>query len=355
MLRWLSSALVVGVSGYVAAQGKPVIVTVVKISGIPWFNRMEVGVKAFQDANPDVVASESGPATANAAQQLQIVEDLIARGVNALAVVPMDPAVIEGALKHAMDRGIVVVTHEADNQKNTQADIEAFDNAAYGAALNERLAKCMGGKGKWTNFVGSLGSRTHIQWVDAGIENAKKHPEMELVDDKNESFDDANKSYEMAKEILRKHPDIRGFQGSAGKDLIGIGRAIEEAGLQGKVCLVGTGLPNPSAQYLESGAITAIGFWDPRDAGMAMNTVAKLLLEKKPLTDGMNLGVKGYEKVSVKQGPGKGLLIIGDAMVIVDRRPTSTPVLGDRPMTVFFAVYVAHRVPPRVTGLERLL
>lgn len=313
------SALVVGVSGYVAAQGKPVIVTVVKISGIPWFNRMEVGVKAFQDANPDVVASESGPATATAAQQLQIVEDLIARGVNALAVVPMDPAVIEGALKHAMDRGIVVVTHEADNQKNTQADIEAFDNAAYGAALNERLAKCMGGKGKWTNFVGSLGSRTHIQWVDAGIENAKKHPEMELVDDKNESFDDANKSYEMAKEILRKHPDIRGFQGSAGKDLIGIGRAIEEAGLQGKVCLVGTGLPNPSAQYLESGAITAIGFWDPRDAGMAMNTVAKLLLEKKPLTDGMNLGVKGYEKVSVKQGPGKGLLIIGDAMVIADK------------------------------------
>ena len=218
-----------------------------------------------------------------------------------------------------MDRGIVVVTHEADNQKNTQADIEAFDNAAFGAALNERLAQCMGSKGKWTNFVGSLGSRTHIQWVDAGIENAKKYPEMELVDEKNESFDDANKSYEMAKEILRKHPDIRGFQGSAGRDVIGIGRAIEEAGLQGKVCLVGTGLPNPSAQYLQSGAITAIGFWDPRDAGMAMNTVAKLLLEKKSLTDGMNLGVQGYEKVTVKQGPGKGLLIIGDAMVIADK------------------------------------
>ena len=166
-------ALSLGVSGYVVARDKPVIATVVKISGIPWFDRMKAGVTAFQDANPDVVASESGPATADAAQQLQIVEDLIARGVNALAVVPMDPAVIEGALKRAMDRGIVVVTHEADNQKNTQADIEAFDNAAYGAALNERLAQCMGGKGKWTTFVGSLGSRTHIQWVNAGDDNAK--------------------------------------------------------------------------------------------------------------------------------------------------------------------------------------
>jgi simple sugar transport system substrate-binding protein len=315
----VASVMLVGASVELSAQTKPVIATVVKISGIPWFNRMEVGVKAFGSANADVQASQSGPATADAAQQLKIIEDQVARRVNALAVVPMDPSVVEGALKRAMDRGIVVVTHEADNQKNTQADVEAFDNAAYGAALNERLAKCMGGQGKWTSFVGSLGSRTHIQWVDAGAANAKKYPGMTLVDEKNESFDDANKTYEKAKEILRKHPDIRGFQGSAGNDVLGIGRAIEEAGLQDKVCLVGTGLPNPSAQYLDSGAIDAIGFWDPRDAGMAMNSVAKMLLEKKPLTDGMNLGVKGYEKVTVKKGPGQGQLIVGDAMVIADK------------------------------------
>jgi simple sugar transport system substrate-binding protein len=292
---------------------------VVKISGIPWFNRMEVGVKAYGAANPDIQASQSGPATADAAQQLKIIEDLIARRVNALAVVPMDPAVVEGALRRAMDRGIIVVTHEADNQRNTHADVEAFDNAAYGTALNERLAKCMGGQGKWTSFVGSLGSRTHIQWVDAAAANAKKHAGMTLVDEKNESFDDANKTYEKAKEVLRKHPDIRGFQGSAGNDVLGIGRALEEAGLQDKVCLVGTGLPNPSAQYLESGAIDAIGFWDPRDAGMAMNSVAKMLLDKKELKDGMDLGVKGYEKVTVKKGPGQGQLIIGNAMVIADK------------------------------------
>jgi len=301
------------------AQDKPVIATVVKISGIPWFNRMEVGVKEFASATPAVVASQSGPATADAAQQLKIIDDLVAKKVNALAVVPMDPAVIEGVLKRAMDRGIVVVTHEADNQKNTNANIEAFDNSAYGAALNERLASCMGKQGKWTSFVGSLGSRTHLQWVDAGAANAKKYPGMTLVDAKNESFDDANKTYEKAKEILRKHPDIKGFQSSAGNDVIGIGRAIEEAGLAGKVCLVGTGLPNPSAKLLDSGAITAIGFWDPKDAGIAMNKIAVLLLAKKPLTDGINLGVKGYEKVSVAKGPGQGLLLVGNAMVIADK------------------------------------
>lgn len=314
----IGAALLASV-GVLNAQDKPVIATVVKIAGIPWFNRMDVGVKEFAANTPSVVASQSGPATSDAAQQLKIIDDLVARKVNALAVVPMDPAVIEGVLKRAMDRGIVVVTHEADNQKNTNANIEAFDNAAYGTALNEKLAACMGQKGKWTSFVGSLGSRTHLQWVDAGAQNAKKYAGMTLVDAKNESFDDANKTYEKAKEILRKHPDLKGFQSSAGNDVLGIGRAIEEAGLQGKVCLVGTGLPNPSAKLLESGAISAIGFWDPKDAGIAMNKAAMLLLEKKPLTDGIDLGVKGYEKVRVAKGPGKGLLLTGNAMVIVDK------------------------------------
>lgn len=306
-------------AGTLAAQDKPVIATVVKISGIPWFDRMNTGVEAFQKANADVVATQSGPATADAAQQLQIIQDLVAKGVNALAVVPMDPAVLEGTLKRAMDRGIVVVTHEADNQSNTNVDVEAFDNADYGKALNARLAECMGNKGKWTTFVGSLGSRTHMQWVGAGEENAKQYPDMQLVDPNNESFDDANATYEKAKEILRKHPDIKGFQTSAGNDVLGVGRAIDEAGLSGKVCLVGTGLPNPSADLLESGAITAIGFWDPQKAGMAMNAIAKLLLEKKEVTDGMDIGVEGYSKVSVKKGPGTGLLVVGNGMVLADK------------------------------------
>jgi simple sugar transport system substrate-binding protein len=315
----IAAVLLAASVGALNAQEKPTISTVVKISGIPWFNRMEVGVKEYASTTPAVNASQSGPATADAAQQLKIIDDLIARKVSALAVVPMDPTVIEGALKRAMDRGIVVVTHEADTQKNTHADIEAFDNAAYGVALNEKLSSCMGNKGKWTSFVGSLGSRTHIQWVEAGAGNAKKHAGMTLVDAKNESFDDANKTYEKAKEILRKHPDIAGFQGSAGNDVIGIGRAVEEAGLAGKVCVVGTGLATPSAKLIESGAITAIGFWDPKDAGLAMNKTAKLLLDKQPLTNGMSLGVKGYEKVSVTKGPGTGVLIVGNAMVIADK------------------------------------
>jgi simple sugar transport system substrate-binding protein len=313
----VSLGLVAG-SGLALAQDRT-ITTVVKITGETWFNRMEEGVKAFGAETPDVNASQFGPPKADAALQGRIIEDLIARKVDAITVVPMDPSALEGVLKRAMDRGIKVVTHEADNAKNTDVDIEAFDNKEFGARFNERLANCMGKAGKWTSFVGSLGSLTHVQWADGGEENARKYPGMVLVDAKNESFNDANKAYEKAKELLRKHPDLKGFQGGSAIDVLGIGRAIEEAGLEGKICVIGLGLPNDSGKYLESGAIQGIGFWDPKDAGLVMNKIAKLLLDGKEITDGMDLGVPGYNKVRVKKGPGKGIIVVGEAWIDVDK------------------------------------
>jgi simple sugar transport system substrate-binding protein len=318
------TALVIALGSLCAAQpllakDVPSIVTVVKVTGENWFTRMNVGVVAYGKDNPGVSTREIGPAKADAAQQGHLIEDLIAQKVNAIAVVPMDPSASEGVLKRAMDRGIKVVTHEGDSVKNTQVDIEAFNNTALGAHFNEQLAACMGKSGKWTTFVGSLGSRTHIQWADGSAENAKKYPQMQLVSPKNESFDDANTAYEKAREILRKYPDIKGFQGSAGDDVIGIGRAVEEAGLVGKVCVIGIGLPKDTSKYLESGAVQSISFWDPKDAGYIMNKVAQMLIEGKQVTDGMDLGVPGYNKVSVKKGPGKGIVVTGQAWVDVNK------------------------------------
>ena len=321
-LRYSIGALAVaGAIGGLSAQGKDVtIATVVKITGINWFNRMEVGVKEFGDQTPGVKTFQTGPGQADAAQQLRVIEDLVAKNVDALAIVPFDPPSLEPVLKKAMDKGIKIVTHEADNQRNANVDIEAFDNPAYGARLNDRMAECMGKAGKWTSFVGSLGSQSHVQWADGGSANAaKKYPQMKLVDAKNESTNDANKAYEKTKEILRKHPDIKGFQGSSSLDVLGIGRAIEEAGLQDKTCVYGTGLPNDSAKLLETGAIDGISFWDPKDAGLAMNKLAKLLLEGKTVQNGMDLGIKGYNKVQVSKGPGVGIVVKGEAWVDVDK------------------------------------
>lgn len=321
IIKFMACTMLAGamMAGSAIAQEKPTITTVVKVTGENWFTRMNEGVDAYGEDNSHVSTNQVGPARADAAQQARIIEDLVAKNVSAIAVVPMDPSALEGVLRRASQRGIKVIAHEGDSLTNVDVDIEAFDNRAFGERMNEALANCMGKSGKWTSFVGSLGSLTHNQWVEAGAENAKQYPEMELVAEKNESFNDANRAYEKAKEILRKYPDIKGFQGSSAIDVIGIGRAVDEAGLQDKTCVVGLGLPNDTGPYLETGAVDQIFFWDPKDAGYVMNKVADMVLKGEEITDGMDLGVPGYEKMTVIKGPGKGVIIQGQAWVDVDK------------------------------------
>ena len=88
--------------------------------------------------------------------------------------------------------------------------------------------------------------------------------------------------------------------------------AVEEAGLSGKVKIVGTSLPSVSGPYLESGEIAMISFWDPAKAGYAMNVVAAKVLNGETIADGADLGVEGYEKVKLD-----GKVIYGQAWVDV--------------------------------------
>ncbi len=271
--------------------------TVVKIAGIDWFNRMEVGVKEFGEET-GISSSLVGPAQADAAQQIPIIEDLIAQGVDALCVVPMDPAQLDPVLLKAMDAGIKVVTHEASNQVNMDYDIEAFDNTAYGAGLMDSLAALMGEEGEYAVFVGSLGSKTHMEWANGGIERQKEaYPNMKQYGDINEAFDDSSKAYEKAKEILKANPNIKGFQGSASTDAPGIGQAIEEAGLQDVVSVVGTSLPSLAGELMKTGAVDVIGFWDPAQAGKACNTIALMMEKGETIGEGTDLGIEGYHNL----------------------------------------------------------
>lgn len=214
-----------------------------------------------------------------------------------------------------MKQGIVVITHEAASQQNVAYDIEAFVNEDFGANLMEQLAQCMGGEGEYAVFVGSLTSQTHNQWVDGAIAYQKeKYPKMKMVGDKNETFDDAQNAYERAQEVLRAFPNVKGMQGSASTDVAGIGLAIEERGMEKETCVFGTSLPSIAGQYLETGAVDGIGFWDPSVAGYAMNKLAQMVIDGQKVTDGMNLGLQGYENVKLD-----GKVIYGQAWVNVNK------------------------------------
>ncbi|WP_158869845.1 autoinducer 2 ABC transporter substrate-binding protein [Antarcticirhabdus aurantiaca] len=307
-----ATAIAGGMVGTAGAQDKKEMVTVVKLSGIAWFNRMEEGVKEYAEATGNN-ATQVGAATADAALQVQLIEDLIARGVAAINVVPNSPQALEPVLKRALDNKIVVVGHEGATLQNVTYDLEAFDNKAYGEHLMEALAQKMGGEGEYAVLVGYLTSVTHNEWVDAAIAYQKdKYPKMTLVGGKLESAEQQQQANAKVRELLRTYPNLKGIQGSAGEDVVGAALAVEEAGLNDQVSIVGTSLPSVAGAYLETGDIDMISFWDPAKAGYAMNVVAAKALAGETVKSDDDLGVEGYEKVRVD-----GKVIYGQAWVDV--------------------------------------
>nr|WP_175584948.1 autoinducer 2 ABC transporter substrate-binding protein [Phyllobacterium pellucidum] len=294
-----------------SASGKTYsIATVVKVDGIAWFDRMRAGVEQFKsDTGMDTWMV--GPSQADAAAQVQIVENLIAQGVDAICIVPFSVEAVEPVLKKARDRGIVVIAHEASNIVNVDYELEAFDNKAYGAKLMEVLAKNMGGKGKYLATVGSLTSKSQMDWIDGAIEYQKKNfPEMSLATERLETYDDANQDYNKLKEAMTTYPDVTGILGAPMPTSAGAGRLIAEGGLKGKVFFAGTGLVSVAGEYLKNGDIQYIQFWDPAVAGYAMNELAVMALEKKnaEIKPGLDLGLPGYTSLTAPDASKPNLL-----------------------------------------------
>ena len=293
-------------------QSEWTIAVITKDNTANWFKRMELGVNKFgEETSINVI--QKGPANADAASQVEVVDNMIDQGVDAICVVPIDPAALEASLKRAMEQGIVVISHEASNLENTLFDTEAFTAEAFGAALMDALAKDMGEEGKYALMVAYTTSTTHMEYATAEYNHQKEtYPNMELVNDGAvptcESEESIDTAYERAKEVLKANPDIKGFTGVASTDCPGIAKAVEELGLNVKV--VGVGTPNEFKPYVNSGTISTVKLWDPMVSGYVMCKLAADILSGVEVGDGngYNAGVEGYEAMTLSEGVNRCLI-----------------------------------------------
>ena len=294
------------------------IVVVPKDASNPWFVRMEVGVNEYAEAHPENTIYQRGTPEIDATLQAQLVQDLIAQGVDAICVVPVDPESLEPVLEQARAAGIVVIAHEGASLVNVDYDIEAFNNAAYGAFIMENLAQAMGGEGVYTTMVAHVTNASHNEWADGGVAYAEEnYPNMTLLEaePRVESEDNGDVAYNVAKELFNKYPDLKGIMGTSSFDAPGVARAIEELGLTGKVFTSGTGMPADNAELLKSGAVQSLTLWDPALAGQAMIALAEKLLAGEEITTPLDLGVEGYTALEFREGSetvleGEGWMVI---------------------------------------------
>jgi simple sugar transport system substrate-binding protein len=279
------------------AQKKAQIATVVKIGGIPWFNAMEVGIKRA-GGELGVEAWMIGPTQADAAQQVRAVEDLIARKVDVICVVPNDATALEPVFKRAQDAGIKVLTHESPDQRFNDWNIELTTVAGFGETHMEALAKAIGGEGRYIVYVGSLTVPLHNKWADAAIALQKaRFPGMQLVTDRfgvAESLDD---SYRTALDQMRANPDLKGILAFGSQGPIGAARAVDERGKAATVAVVGPFSPGQGARFIKSGAIREGFIWNPMLAGEVIVRVGAMVAKGEQPKDGMDIPGLGPVKV----------------------------------------------------------
>lgn len=298
-----------------ASGGDYKIAVVVKGNTNGWFVRMEEGIKKWADET-GINAWMTGPTDTDSAQQIQIIQDVMNQDIDALCVVPVDPAACEPVLQEARDKGIKVITHEGTTVQNCDYNIEAFDNAGYGAFIMDNLAQLMGEEGTYTTMVGFLTTASHNEWADGAVaQQEAKYANMTLLEalPRVESENNTETAYEKAKEVLKTYPEVTGFVGTCSDDTPGIARAISELGLSGKVHVVGTGMPDECRDMLKDGSLTCITLWDPADAGYAMCELARKVLDGEEIGNGTDLGLDAYSNLVVDESNER--LLMGNGFI----------------------------------------
>ena len=265
-------------SGGTEASGMYNVAVVVKITGIPFFNVMEEGVKKAA-SEFGVNAYVTGPTDADPAQQVKIIQDLINTDVDAIVVVPNDATVLEPVLKKAQEKGILVIANESPGQAGADWDIEMIDNTKFAEAAAESAAKAAGGEGEYVMFVGGLSVPLHNTWADLAKEYlTKNYPNMKEATDRIPCGEDAELAHNKTLELISTYSDLKAIIGWGSLGPIGAAEAIKEKNLVGKIAITGTVVPSQAAPYLKDKSIVEGVLWNPADSGYAAVYVAKCLL-----------------------------------------------------------------------------
>ena len=287
----VATALALGLVATTAvAQDKPTMGVVVKIGGIPWFNAMEEGIKE-RAAELDVDAEMIGPTSADPALQVRAIEDLIARGVDVIGVVPNDEAALEPVLQKAREAGIKVVAHEGPGLENVDWNFELASADGFGEAHAELLCDKVEEPGSYAVYVGSLTVPLHNAWADAAIAWTEENcaDKLTLVGERYGVAENVDDSRSTALDVMAANEDLRGFLAFGSQGPIGAGRAIEERRLGGEVHVMGPFSPGQGRQLLKDGVISGGYMWNPAEAGRVFVTMGKMLVDGEEIAEGTEI------------------------------------------------------------------
>jgi rhamnose transport system permease protein len=208
-----------------------------------------------------------GPTDPDPARQNEIVDTWITRGVDVIAVAVENREGISSVLRKARERGIKVVTWDADAEPDARDFlVNQATPQGIGHTLMDHAGRILGGKGEFAIITASLTAANMIEWqkhIEA--RRAEKFPQIKLAalrpcdDLQKKAFDEANT-------ILNAYPNVKLIMAICSPAVPGAAEAVKQSG-RSDVKVIGLSLPNDNKRYVHEGITEAVVLWNTMDLG----------------------------------------------------------------------------------------
>ena len=219
---------------------------------VPFFATMENAAKAFAAANPNVeIIYGQGTSATDIEGQIALIESMVTRGVQGIAITPVDPTVAT-TLDKAVAAGVKVVLmdNSIPGWKN-QTALATTDNYNAGKTAGEYLKTVLKDGDKLGILEGVPGVPALDDRVNGMLEGLKG-VNVEIVG-KGATGCTEEKGINVAQDILTASPDVKAIYSACGPPAAGAAQAIKNANLDRHIILVGFDFCCGEAEAIEAG------------------------------------------------------------------------------------------------------
>jgi len=229
------TAVLAALSSTAIAQDKPEIAFVVNGPSDFW-KITEAAVMKAQSELPDVTLTFKYPERADAAVQQRLLDDLVAAGVDAVAVSVVDPATSTDAINRVAAQ-IPYFAFDSDAPQSNRIAYFGSSNVELGKNAGELMKKALPNGGKCIGFVGLPGAANAKERID-GYNEAVKGTGLELIDVRGDDIDQT-RARANVDDVLVANPDVNCMVGFYSYNPPRIYEALRDAGKLGSITVVG--------------------------------------------------------------------------------------------------------------------
>ncbi|MCR4877212.1 MAG: substrate-binding domain-containing protein [Clostridiales bacterium] len=242
-----------------------------KVSGNSFFEAANDGAQKYAK-DWGLTVDYIGAPTADVPTQLELIQQAIDKGVDAICISSVDATALDEKLQEAQAAGIYVSTWDSDVSPDSRALMVSQGTAAVlGPMLVEMGVESL--KERGVDVTGEVKYVWHFSnpsvadqnsWYVAGDAYIKStYPNWVAVSDPYYSEQDPAKSVSIGEALLEAHPDVDLIICNDSTALPGQCGAAQNKGLTAKdVTITGFCPPSGMTTYLEAGICTRWGLWD---------------------------------------------------------------------------------------------